>query len=98
MKFVHLIEYKKRNIFLKRSFKNVVEKLVPDTFIKIKIEQTLNREFEMIKFVYNICPIQGLPKYIKTNVPINFYLKRSFFKKIKKDLKLASLSHFLHDF
>ena len=98
MKFVHLLEYKMRNIFLKRSFKNVVEKLVQDPFIKIKIEQTLNREFEMIKFVYNICPIQGLPKYIKTNVPINFYLKQSFFKKIKKDLKLASLSHFLHDF
>ena len=66
--------------FLKDRLKNVAEKLVAEPFIKIKIEQTLNQEFEMIKFVFNICPTEGLPKYIKTKVPIIcFYLKRSFF-------------------
>ena len=30
MKFGQLIEYDKRNIFLQKSYTNVVEKLVPD--------------------------------------------------------------------
>ena len=33
MKFGQLIEYNKRNIFLKNHAQNVVEKLVPDPFL-----------------------------------------------------------------
>ena len=38
MKFGHLIEFKMRNIFLENYTQNVVEKLVPDPFLKNKIE------------------------------------------------------------
>ena len=39
IKFFQSIEYNMRNIFLKKSYKkNVVAKLFPDTFLKIKIE------------------------------------------------------------
>ena len=34
IKFGQLIEYKMRNIFLKKSYINVVEKLFPDPFLK----------------------------------------------------------------
>ena len=34
VKFGQLIEYNKRNIFLEKYMQNVVEKLVPDPFLK----------------------------------------------------------------
>ena len=34
MKFGQLLEYNKRNVFLKNHTQNVVEKLFPDTFLK----------------------------------------------------------------
>ena len=34
MKFGQLIEYNMRNIFLEKSYKNVVEKLFPDPLLK----------------------------------------------------------------
>ena len=38
IKFGQLIEYNMRNIFLKKPHTNVVEKLIPDPFLKNKIE------------------------------------------------------------
>ena len=38
MKIGQLIEYNIRNIFIKNYTQNMVEKLVPDPFIKIRIE------------------------------------------------------------
>ena len=34
MKFGHLIEYNMTNNFIEKSYKNVVEKLVPDLFLE----------------------------------------------------------------
>ena len=34
MKFGQLIKYNMRNVFLKKSYTNMVEKLVPDSFMK----------------------------------------------------------------
>ena len=34
MKFGQLLEYNKRNIFLEKSYTNVVDKLFPDPFLK----------------------------------------------------------------
>ena len=34
MSFGQLVEYNMRNIFLEKSYTNVMEKLVPDPFIK----------------------------------------------------------------
>ena len=39
MKFNQLTEYNMKNIFLKNYTKSVAEKLFPDPFLKIKIEQ-----------------------------------------------------------
>ena len=38
MKLYQLIEHNMRNIFLEKSYKNMVVKYVPESFIKIKIE------------------------------------------------------------
>ena len=37
MKFGQLVEYNMRNIFLQKSYKNMVERLVPDSFRKNQI-------------------------------------------------------------
>ena len=41
MKFAQLIEYNKRNIFLKKSYTTVVEKLFPEPFLKNQIRAYL---------------------------------------------------------
>ena len=38
MKFGQLMEYNMRNIFVEKSYTNVLEKLFPDPYLKIKIE------------------------------------------------------------
>ena len=38
MKFGQLIEYNMRNIFVENHTQNVLEKLFPDPYLKIKIE------------------------------------------------------------
>ena len=38
MKFGQLMEYNMRNIFVEKSCTNVLEKLFPDPYLKIKIE------------------------------------------------------------
>ena len=49
MKFFQLIEYNKRNIFLKNHIPNVVEKLVPDPFYKkSKLRIFLDQQSESI--------------------------------------------------
>ena len=58
-----------RDIFLKKSYTNVLNKLVSDTFNKIKIEHiTELAVWSVIQFVLIVCPRRGLPKYIKTKV------------------------------
>ena len=41
MKFVQLIGYNMRNIFLENHTQNVVEKLVPDPLIKINLDKKI---------------------------------------------------------
>ena len=43
MKFGQLIEYNLKNIFLQNHAQNVVGKLFPGPFLKIKTEQSLDR-------------------------------------------------------
>ena len=85
---------------LKNRTQNVLEKLVPDPFLKNK-----NWAYLWInswKF-YTVCfycmPSWGLSKYIETRLQtIYFYLILSNFKKIKRCLELVSLPYFLHNF
>ena len=78
----------------------VVGKLVPERLIKLKTEHiSRSRASDFIQFIFIVCPIGGLPKHIKTKLLATcFYLKKSFFKKTKRGLRLVSLPYFLHDF
>ena len=54
--------------------------------------------WNVIQFVFVVCPNSGLQKYIKSKVLIAwFYFIWSFFK-TKRLLGLVFLHHFLHDF
>ena len=97
MKFGQLVEFKMRNIFLKKPYiKNMVEKLVLDPFIKkkIKIEHTSRLP---VWNVFIVCPSRGLPKHVKTKVLTTCSCHKAFLKP-KRGLLLVSLPHFLHDF
>ena len=84
MKFGHLIEYNMRNIFfLKNHADNVVEKLLPDSFLK-----NWNWAYLWINNVkfYTICfycvPSWRLSKHFETKLQTScFYLILSFFQK-----------------
>ena len=67
---------------------------------KIKIDYISGSTvWNVIRFVLIVYLSRGLPKYIETKVLTTcFYIIKSFFKKIKRELKLVSLPHFLHDF
>ena len=101
MKFGQSIEFKifiEVNIemfFLKNHTQNVMEKLVPDPFIKNSNWAHLwidSQKFHQVSFY------RSLLKYIKTKMlTIYFYLIK-LFKKTKRGLELICLPHFLHDF
>ena len=83
MKFGQLIEYNMRNIFLEKHTQNVVEKLVPDHFLKNQNWAYL--WINSLKF-YTVCfycmPSWGLLKYIETKLQTAcFYLILNYFKK-----------------
>ena len=73
----------------------MVEKLVPDPFIKTKIEHNSESTvWHVIKFGSNVFSSRDLPKYGADHLPLN---KVKLFLK-KRDLELVSLHYFLHDF
>ena len=74
MKFGQLIEYNLIIIFFKNLKQNVLEKLVP--FIKNQNWATSESTiWNVIKFVFIVCPSQFLSTYIKTKVLTTcFYL------------------------
>ena len=56
-------------LFLKNHTQNVVEKLVPDPIIEIKLEHISGLTvWNGMQFVFIVYPIGVLPKYIKTKV------------------------------
>ena len=84
IKFVQLIEYNIRGICLKKSYTKHGGGASPRPFkIKIKIENISGSTvWNVIKFVFIVCPSRGLLKYIKTKaLSTCFYFIKSFFKK-----------------
>ena len=84
-KIGQLIECNMRNIFLKDHAQNVMEKLVPNSFLTIKIEDATGS----IVFFYAVCfhymTSWGLLKYNKIKMQTNCCrLTISFFSKNKK--------------
>ena len=50
------------------------------------------------KLVFILCPSRVLSKYIKTKVLNSCFSLIKTFLKVKRDLRLVCLHHFLHDF
>ena len=58
--------------FLRNHAHNVVEKLVPDPFIKTKIEHNSESTvWSVIKFGSNVFSSRDLPKYGADHLPLN---------------------------
>ena len=70
MTFGQLLEYNMRTIFLEKSCSKCDAKaIVPDSFIKIKFEHvSWSTVWNVLEFIFIVCPSQGLPKYIKISV------------------------------
>ena len=85
--------------FLKTHTQSVVEKLIPNLFLKIQIEHIFGSTFwNFIQLVLIACLSRGLPKYIKTKVlTIRFYVIGSF-SKSKKKSGTNLPAYILHDF
>ena len=82
MKFGELIEYNMRNIFIEKSYTKYGGEASPRPFYKKSKSLSRSTVWNVIKFVFILCPSQGLPMYIKTKVLITcFYLIKSLFKK-----------------
>ena len=67
MIFGQLIEYKMKNIFIKKSYTKCGGETSPRLFHKkIEIEHISGSTvWNAIRFVFIVCTGQGLPKYIK---------------------------------
>ena len=94
MKFDQLIEYNTINAFLQNSYtKCDAEASSRPVHKKSKFSVFLDQkhEWNVIKFVFNVCPSRGLPKYVKTKVMITCFWLIKLFQKIRRDLE----SHYL---
>ena len=61
-----------KNIFLKNHTENVVEKLLPDPFLKSKLNIFLDQQSEVSYSLFFIVPVSlGMPKHIETKVLIS---------------------------
>ena len=85
--------------FLKNHTQNVVEKLVPDPFAKMKIEIiSEGLVSNIIKFVLFYIQVEFYQNILKLRFrPLAFILYKAFDRR-KRDLDLISLPHFLHNF
>ena len=100
IKFGQLIDYNMRNIFFKDHTQNLVQKLVPDPFLKNENWAYLWVNWLKLQtFYFCYMPYWGPSKQIETILnTICIYLIWSFFKKPKRGLGLVSLAYFLHIF
>ena len=88
------------NIFLEKPYPNVVEKLLPDPFLKNQNSAYLRiNSLKCYTSVFIVWQVECYWKYIKTKLQTTcFHFILSFFKKIKRGLELVSLPHFRHNF
>ena len=85
-----------KNIFLEKSFTKVVEKLLPDPFLKNQIEhisESISKS--LMQFVYIVFQVEGYQNILKLNCrPLAFTSYKAFLKN-KRGLELVSLPHFV---
>ena len=87
-------------MFLEKSYTKCCEETSPRLLLKIKIGHiSRSTVWNVVRYTFIVCASQRLLKHIRTKVlPSSFKFLKSFFKKEKKGLELASLPHFLHEF
>ena len=74
--------YSMRNILLQKSYTKYGEKLVVDPFIQHISESTI---WIVLNVVFVLCPIWGLPKYVKNRCwPLALTLHKMFLKNKKR--------------
>ena len=93
MIFSQLIDYNMENIFLEKSCTNVMKKLFPDSFLK-------NQNWtSFTQFVFVVCQVEGYQNILKLSCRLLAFTSHTkLFRKVKRDLELIFLAHFLHDF
>ena len=86
LKFGQLIEYNMRNIFLKCHARNVVEKVIPDSFLKNQnwAYYLWINSLNSMPFVFIVWQSRGLPKHVETKVLTTCFYHRAFFKNKKR--------------
>ena len=95
MKFGQLIKYNMKNIFMKNNAQNLVEKLIPGPFLKIRIQHISGSTlWSSIQFVF----IEDYQHILKAKCWHLFSLHMKLFPQSKRGLKLVFLAHFLHGF
>ena len=79
--------------FLENHTQNLMEELVPGPFMKIKTEHMSGQSvWNVIKFVFIICPSRVLPKYITAKVlTTGFYLICKAYKPLYISLYIKSI-------
>ena len=89
-----------RNIFLKNHTQNVVKILFSDPFLKNQNWAYLwINSLSFIQFVFIVCQVKDPQNILKLNCrPLVFTSYKAFLKKVKWDLELVFLPHFLPDF
>ena len=82
MNFGQLIKYNMKNIFLEKSFTKVVEKLLPDPFLKNQIEhisESISKS--LMQFVYVVFQVEGYQNILKLSCrPLVFTSYKAFLK------------------
>ena len=85
LRFGQLTEYDLRNIFFEKRAQNMMEKLVPELFLKNQIQVYMSKSRTTII-------------YWNEGISLLFLLHIKLFKKTKRRLKLVSLPHIMHGF
>ena len=89
-----------RMFFLKNHTQNVVERLVPDSFIKkSKLSISMDQQSQMLQsFFFLYVQVEVYQNILEVRYwLLTFTLYKAFLKN-KKKLELVSLPHFNHDF
>ena len=98
MKFGQLIECIMKNKITENHIQNVVEKLVPDPFLKNENWAYLWINWLNFQIVFFYCvPSWGLSIYMETRLHTLHLTTVKLFQKLKRGLGLASLPFFLHN-
>ena len=99
MKVGQLIEYNMRKSFSWKIIHSIRWRSYSWPFHKKpKLSISLDQQFQMLEFVFIVCPSRSLPKYIKTMVLTTWFYLIKLIWKTKRGLDLVSLPHLLYDF